>query len=222
LKARGKKAATTTETAAPDEFGELVDVNEKTAAVIPPSEIIDLPRPDFKTSIITLRGTSPLISHRWSDKAKQMMLAKQMKKASTGKEAKNPEQDFRDSLYTHPDGGYGFPTIAFKACAVRAGTYANQKMTFLRGAFHVIGGELVRIEGEPRMREDMVRVANGVADIRYRGEFPSWSCQIRVVYNARAISIEQILNLFRIAGFSVGIGEWRPEKDGVYGMFEVM
>jgi hypothetical protein len=29
------------------------------------------------------------------------------------------------------------------------------------------------------------------------------------------------MNLLNTAGFAVGVGEWRPEKDGQYGMFRV-
>lgn len=191
-----------------------------TAATV---EAVQLPAPNLVTVQIGIVGTSPLIVHRWSDKAKKQMLDKQTKRASAGKVAKDPEQDYRDSLYVLPDeqgGGYGFPTVAFKAAAVRAGTYSELKMTFLRGAFHV-QGEMVEIVGEPRPREDMVRVGMGVADIRYRAEFPEWRTTLTVRYNARAISLEMLLNLFQIAGFSVGVGEWRPEKDGSFGMFEV-
>lgn len=182
---------------------------------------ITVPAPDIQTARFRLVGTSPLICHAWSEKAKKQILDKQMKKATPGKEAKNPEQDFLDSLYPMPDGdGYGFPTIAFKAAMVRAGTYLDLKMTFLRGAFH-IPGELARIEGEPQPREDMVRVGMGTADIRYRGEFDPWATELTIKFNARVISHEQLANLLVTAGFSVGVGEWRPEKDGSYGMWEL-
>lgn len=174
---------------------------------------------DIQTIKLSLRGTAPLICHRWSEKAKKQMLDKQMKIASVGKAAKDPEQDYKDSLYVHPDGGYGFPAVAFKAAAVRAGTYSDLKMTFLRGAFHVLG-ELVKIDGEPTMREDMVRIAQ-TADIRYRGEFPEWGTTLDIRFNARAITVPQLGSLFQLAGFAVGIGEWRPEKNGQYGTFEV-
>lgn len=183
-------------------------------------EIVQRLEIELVRSQIRLHGTSPLIVHNWSEKAKKEMLDKQMKRASKGKAAKDPEQDYQNSLYRRPDGGFGFPSVAFKAAAVRAGTYCDLKMTFLRGSFHV-EGELVLIEGEPRMREDMVRVGMGTADIRYRGEFPEWTAVLNVLYNARAIQIEQIVNLFNIAGFAVGVGEWRPEKSGQYGRFEV-
>ena len=169
---------------------------------------------------LRLIGTSPLIVHKWSEKAKKQMLDKQMKRGSQGKAAKDPDQDYRESLYIRDDGTYGFPAVAFKAAAVRAGTYCEMKMVFLRGAFHV-EGDLVHVEGEPQRREDMVRVGMGTADIRYRPEFPKWATELDVSYNSRALAAEQIVNLFEIAGFAVGVGEWRPEKDGQFGRFRV-
>jgi hypothetical protein len=74
---------------------------------------------------------------------------------------------------------------------------------------------------EPHRREDMVRIGMGTADIRYRGEFDPWSVNVPIIYNAGVLSAEQIMHLFRIAGFAIGVGEWRPQKDGSYGMFRV-
>lgn len=183
---------------------------------------VTLPPLRIETIRVTLIGDTPLIVHRWSEKAKKMMLDKQMKKASAGKEAKDPVQDFKDSLYVLPDGGFGFPIIGFKAAAVTACTsIGGVTKVAARQAFHV-DGEFARIEGdEPTMREDMVRVGMGTADIRYRGEFKRWWTTISVKHNANVFSAEQVLNLFSTAGFAVGVGEWRPEKDGQFGRFHV-
>ena len=186
----------------------------------PTTSVIQLPELDLQTVQLKLVGISSLISHRWAEKAKKQMLDKQTKKASAGKAAKNPEDDYEQSLYPYPGGGYGFPSIGFKAAAVRAGTYSELKMTYLRGAFHVLG-ELVKIDGKPEPREDMVRVGMGTADIRYRADFKKWAATLTIRFNRRAIGLEQLINLFRIAGFSVGVGDWRPEKDGSHGMWEV-
>ena len=185
------------------------------------AETVELKSIDIRKFEMTLVGDSPLICHRWSEKAKREILDKHMKKARQAKIAKDPDKDFEESLYKLSDGGYGFPAIGVKAAAVSAARHATGlPMTFLRGAFH-IDGEMVRIHGSPRMREDMVRVGIGGAENRFRGEFREWSTTFVVRYNASTISIEQIINLFNIAGFAVGIGEWRPEKDGSYGMFHV-
>ena len=90
----------------------------------------------------------------------------------------------------------------------------------MRAAFH-IDGELLEINGIPKIREDMVKVGLGVADIRYRAEFCPWSMTFSVKYNAGAISLEQLINLFNLGGFACGIGEWRAERGGSFGAFHV-
>lgn len=189
---------------------------------------VELPPLNIQRIEVMLVGDTPLIMHRWSEKAKKEMLDKQMKKAKQAREAKSPERDFRDSIYVLPalkKGGaerYGFPVIAFKAAAVTACTsIGGITKVQARQAFH-IDGEFAVIEGsEPHMREDMVRIGMGTADIRYRGEFFPWFTRLTIAHNANVMSAEQILNMLNTAGFGVGVGEWRPEKDGQYGRFHV-
>lgn len=199
---------------------------------------LELPALNIQLMEIVVCGDSPLIVHAWSEKAKREMLGKQMKQAKGAKEAKSPESDFAASLYRMADGGYGFPSVAFKNAAVTAGTSVSGITKIAaRQAFHILGEDadvqgafdgavsrqnLVRINGgEPRMREDMVRVGMGTADLRYRGEFVDWHAKLLVRYNGNVLSEAQILNLINTAGFAVGVGEWRPEKDGQSGMFHV-
>lgn len=188
----------------------------------PVSNEIVVPRINLKTFAITLVGDSPLICHAWGSKAKQMILDKNMKKPKQAKEAYDPQQAYLDSLYPMPDGnGYGFPAIGLKGCAVSACRFVDGiPMTMARGAFH-IAGELIKIDGTPHIRQDMVRIGMGTADIRHRGEFTEWSILLPITYNASALSPDQVVNLFNVAGFGVGIGEWRPETNGSYGRFHV-
>lgn len=60
---------------------------------------VELPQIDLGVFTVNIIGDSPLIVHKWSHKAKEEMLGKQMKKASKGKDAKVPAKDFVDSLY---------------------------------------------------------------------------------------------------------------------------
>lgn len=74
----------------------------------------------------------------------------------------------------------------------------------------------------PIMREDMVKVGMGTADIRYRGEFRNWSTDMKITYNKNGqYSLEQIINIINAGGFCCGVGEWRPERDGQNGTFHV-
>ncbi len=199
---------------------------------------IELPKLDIRLMEVVVMGDSPLIVHAWSQKAKLEMLGKQMKQAKGAKEAKDPRADFEASLYKLAGGGYGFPSVGFKNAAVTACTsVAGITKVAARQAFHILGEDvdvqgafegtkarnnLVRIEGgEPQMRADMVRVGMGTADLRYRGEFADWHAKLLVRYNGNVLSESQILNILNVAGFAVGVGEWRPEKDGMSGMFHV-
>ena len=194
---------------------------------------VELPKLNVEAIEITLIGDSPLICHKWSDKAKKEILDKQMHKAKQAKTAKDPWMDYCDSLYwltkmpVKPTekqiqkAKFGFPAVAFKSAAVDACSFADgMTKVGARGLFH-IPSEMVEINGTPEIREDMTRIGMNVADIRYRGEFKEWSATIEIRFNVNAISAEQIVNLFNLAGFGIGIGEWRPQKDGSYGRFHV-
>lgn len=214
------------------------------AAEAPPAEaagplakgaVVFIPKIETIQTTVEVRGISPLIVHAWGKKAKEMMRQKQQKLASRAKEAKNPVEDFNESRYRNDRGEDCLPVIAFKSCAVEAGLLAGVFKTVLRKAFFVgrAGEDLVPImnpatgkpygeEDPPTMREDMVRVGQGVADMRYRAEYRDWYVQIPVEFNPRIISAEQLMNLFDNAGYSIGVCEWRPEKDGQFGRFRVV
>jgi len=71
------------------------------------------------------------------------------------------------------------------------------------------------------MREDMVRVGMGTADIRYRAEYRDWSALLRIEFVPSIIDLESVVALVD-AGGTNGVGEWRPEKSGSYGTYEVV
>ena len=72
------------------------------------------------------------------------------------------------------------------------------------------------------MRRDMVRVGQGAADIRYRGQLENWSAEFTISYNENGMhNLDKIISLLNAGGYVCGIGEWRPERDGQYGMFHV-
>lgn len=82
---------------------------------------------------------------------------------------------------------------------------------------------MVQIHAESvTMREDMVRVGMGSADIRYRGQFNNWYADLTIVYNENGDkSLDEIVTIMNAGGYVCGLGEWRPEKDGQYGMYHI-
>lgn len=202
---------------------------------------INLTRIKREVALITVAGTAPLIVHQWSEKAKRMMLDAQQGKKNP-KVAKDPKQDWLDSMYrfdgadrsvTTPLNSHGEPVMAFKAATVKGGARAfgkSVKMTELRQSLVFLpdgmgddGLQLTRlmIDSEPSMREDMVRVGMGTADIRYRAEYRDWSALLRIEYVPSVIDLSSVVALVD-AGGTNGVGEWRPEKSGSFGTYEVV
>ncbi len=196
------------------------------------AKVLEIPEPNIKLMRLTVVGDSPLICHKFSEKSQRMILDKQTKTPKGPKEAKNPEEDFRNSLYPIPGkpGKFGFPATGFKNAAVDACSFIEGVTKVLsRGAFQIFGvddRDLVTIESKdgPVMRQDFVRLQaiGNPADIRFRGEFTNWKANLIVRYLASAISPGQIVNLLNTGGFSIGVGERRPQKEGAsFGLFHV-
>lgn len=216
------------------------------------TELVEIKPIEMKTMEIEIIGDTPLIMHAWSEKAKRMMLETQKGQTKGKKKpVRNPVDDFIQSLYWLTEkpvykedaseeeceiafneaiskgAKFGFPVTAFKqagnSAALRMGWVKNQ--TGLRGAYFIGSefGDMVEIVSDaPIMREDMVKVGMGTADLRYRGEFRNWRAKFKVKVNTSGMfSIENILNVINAGGSVCGVGEWRPEKDGQFGMYHI-
>lgn len=181
-----------------------------------------------ETLRIPIRGTSPLIVHRFSEKAKRMMLDSAQGRKSP-KMPKDPVAEYEAAAYRFEDGGYGFPVIGFKAATVGAARFYDKSVTmtllrqcmFFQGEIGVDGQQLARIDGEPQMREDVVRVGNRGTDLRYRPEFREWKTELTVVYVTSMLTRNSLLSLIDAGGMGIGIGDWRPERNGDFGTYQI-
>lgn len=207
-------------------------------------EVVEIKPLDNRQVKIQIIGDTPLIVHAWSDKAKRMMLEAQQKTTKTkAKDIRDPYDEFINSMYwltEKPESTveafeqavangakWGFPVGAIKmagnSAAYRAGWVKNQMQ--LRGSYFLKTewGDMAEIKGDaPIIREDMVRIGMGSADLRYRAEFRNWTMEMILEYNAGGeLTLEQIMNVVNLGGYSVGIGEWRPEKDGDFGRYHI-
>ena len=210
------------------------------------TEIVEIKPLEIKEIKIKIVGDTPLIVHAWSAKAKLQMLQAQLRSTKTkAKETRDPYDDFIQSMYwitdvpkeSTPDAfeqavkagaKWGFPVTAIKmagnSAAYRLGWVKNQMG--LRGSYFLKSeyGDLAQIitEEPPVMREDMVRIGMGSADLRYRGEFRNWSMNLILEYNASGeLTLEQIVNVLNAGGYVCGLGEWRPERDGDFGRYHI-
>lgn len=213
-----------------------------------PQVVVEIKPLKIRVLKLTLVGDSPLIVHAWSFKAQRQIVQKHMGEAPDDgtKEAKDPVECMRDCLSQLPGGkGYGFPAIAVKKALVAVANQAGLKKVDMRYAFHVIG-DLLPIQAPPlespytewdtrfwsqlafaakhgaSLRMDPVRIGMNKPDMRFRAQFPVWSIpNIVIHYNASVCTPSLLVNVAQLAGFANGLGEWRSQKDGGFGMFHV-
>ena len=194
----------------------------------------------IETLQVPLIGTSPLIVNKFSEKAKREMLEKQLKTAKGLKEARDPAAEAEAGEHLTKDGLPAFPIIGLKAAIVSAARLLDFKMTQIRQAIAVSGDasaplntafdgalcrdlvmEIIVPPNERNIREDVGRIGNGTAMLRYRYEYARWAAEAVISYNSEFLSEDQLAQLIHAGGQTVGLGEWRPERGGVYGTFRI-
>lgn len=199
--------------------------------------LIEIPRISVAECELSIVGLTPLIVHRFSEKATKQIRDKQGKRAGAQKEARDPESDWKGACYVIPGheddedwkpGKYYFPASAFK----HAFLYGVKQMQDTKSLPSTLATGWVFVKEDPvlkfssvSLREDTVRIGQGTTTLAYRPQFNDWSVDLLIDYNANTISVEQIVALFDLGGFAGGIGEWRASapknKSGSFGRFRV-
>lgn len=185
----------------------------------------------IQTVELTLRGRpgSPLVIHAFAEKAKQEIRDKQQKKAKKAKEERKPQEEFLAARYVDEQGRECAPITALKKSIITAATAFDDitKVGLRQAVFvdsvAVPGAAYVPIEkhdGTPAigvMREDAVTIGINTRGLAYRPEYKEWQLRIRIEFNSRIVSREQLLALVDQAGWGVGICEGRPERSSALG-----
>lgn len=204
------------------------------------AQAVQITAPNMQTAVFTIRGTAPLVIHRFSHKAKQMMLDK-MKEGSTAKKGKKREaldeqEVFNGGRYISKDGWDGFNAAAIRCAMISACRLVNFKMTLAKLSLFIVEDgrdatepqfSLVRILGsEPVMQHDIGRVETGQAYVCIRPAYHNWSAKLKVRFDADQFTLQDVSNLLARVGAQVGIGEGRPDsKDSAgmgWGTFEII
>lgn len=163
---------------------------------------------------IDLEGITPYLSHRkapdWADGGDKTKTIEE--KVESCRYRLDPPRDNCTD---------GIPAAAFVRAMVSSARHnAADKtpMTKLRGAFFLAAGadNLVPLHAaEPVTKQDSgvnSSSRGSVAVNIYRPQFWPWKVSLEVQYNADLITPQQLYMMLQVAGFSIGVGDARPEK----------
>jgi len=198
--------------------------------------VISAPR--MQTAEFGIRGTTPLVLHKFSKRKKDEIHAKHVAgstgRKGTKKEARDFQREYEEAKF-RCDGWLGINANAFREAMVTAcGLCGFFKTTGKLTVFIEPDGfdveafvPLVKItKGEPQYFEAEVRNATGVMDLRARPLWaPGWEAKVRVRYDADQMTLNDVTNLLMRVGVQVGIGEGRPDSKKScgqgWGLFEL-
>jgi hypothetical protein len=172
---------------------------------------------------VILDGVSPLLTHN----PESMQISTDAKKGS-----RIPDEavEAEAGVYRLPDGTCGLKGEAIRASLVGASGAWKVKRASLRSrvAHVVVVEELV-----PLMRRDGTPISDYVIDkrraivqrqgiIRRRPRFDEWSVALTIEYDPILVTEPKILvDVLNDAGNRMGIGDYRPAKNGWFGRFRV-
>lgn len=207
------------------------------------SKVITIPAPNYEVMKVRIVGDTPIKIHRLGKKMMQEFEDRDHNRPKPKKAERDYPAEFIDSLYFIDANGFevappkavkkntriGFPSSGFKKAMVSAARqFDNIKMTEIRGRFFVNKEvPFVEIKGNPKLDKFWRRIGGkgpgtGTPDIGIRAIIFPWSAELTIKFLKNTISAESILNLLSVAGFSVGVGEERPDKSGdTGGLFHI-
>ena len=182
---------------------------------------------NVKAMTVIVQGVegSSFISHRLAPESVSSFTSRETGK-SKKKELRDYDAEYESCFYYTEDGKHGIPAAAFMSAMLQACTDLEVAKTQIKRNVKLLG-DIFEIENStPKRRVDNPRRSgmNSTPDVRHRPEFYDWECELMVQFNASNVTPDQIINLINHAGFSVGVGDWRPsapKSSGNHGMFKV-
>lgn len=175
---------------------------------------------------VTVRGYSLLVN-RFPEYAIQEIEDKQSGKAKAKKPPKDPIHQYEQAKYKDDDGNECFIGEGFRRSFVEAAVTLSDVSKASLNRELVVTQELIPLEYDTVfMRRDVVKIGAGVSkktDLRYRPCYLNWSCKVPVRLILNETTLERACSIFKMAGLSIGVGDWRPgaPKGGPFGTYDV-
>lgn len=184
------------------------------------------------TYAATIKGISSLLQHAFEQTFGQDEEAREI-----ARENNVPREEARKFLYLSNDGGVFIPGAAFGRLLREAGSSHKQKgsrksvkwivpagctvtddqVTLLNGDGSPMGAEAFEVDSRP-----VVIPSTKGRIMRHRPRFDEWSAKISMEIDEKVISAKLIHQLLEEGGRRLGILDFRPERGGPFGRFEVV
>lgn len=188
---------------------------------------------------ITIGGTSPIIMHNGAAGLDTRSPANIEKAQIARKRGSNRTESDDDrlrqlecitSLYLDEEGAVTFPAAAIRAVIETGARKLKQGPQVREGLvvervekFHYdtekLGTDLEQLATTAQFTTGVVVQRNRV--LRTRAKFDEWAITFTVEVDPELVDVEQLVTWLDIGGRRIGLGDWRPEKSGSNGRFDL-
>lgn len=184
----------------------------------------------MKTIRVTITGATPLLIHRFGEAAEVGSATRRVKTA----EADDPRAEATKHAYIANDGSFFFSAAAIPSAMGSVG--ANHKQRGSRKTLRFVVPAAVRMlsdtvticdeNGKPHKdfevdsRPVTIPATKGRI-MRHRPRWNKWTASFDLVVNDDLLDPAKAHELLTEAGMQCGIGDFRPEKRGPFGTFQV-
>lgn len=194
-------------------------------------QVVEINEISMKDVHFNILGTTPMIMHRFAQKAWRELLLPSLKENRASLEQKlkhEPYEEFRGGTYRNRNPRsptlFHLPNGSFhNSLAAAALDMPGAKRTQIERLTKVVDVN-IDLYGVPQIFCSMVRNSdqNRTPDVRTRPIFPEWACSITVQFLANSLTERGVTHLLAAAGALIGIGDWRSQKGGPYGAFKLV
>jgi len=172
---------------------------------------------------VTIQGTSPLLMNKPS------MLIGDISKDKKPFED-NPEEQAKAKLYVNSKGKLYQPSTHIYGSLVEAGkqkkVVGKGKSTYSKIVGYAVEINPFEIEHKKQDWEIFSILAVNPntrgRNLLHRPMLKEWELDFEVIFDETQIQPQIMKELFDIAGKIAGLGDWRPQKKGPYGRFQVV
>ena len=140
------------------------------------------------------------------------------------------KSQWRGALYWHNSTGPYLPTANVRSCLVEAARLTKMGKQLERGTMLLADKSPLLYKG-PRLPADMWDsreyydcrsvVVSGRRVMRYRPRFLTWGLEIAIQFDPGLINKAELAKIAETAGNLIGIGDFRPNRGGTFGRFDV-
>jgi len=170
---------------------------------------------------VIIEGSTPILFNRFRDVA-----IEGKSKKITGARA---ESNISDKLYLIDDKTH-LPSVYIKNCIVEAGKQfkiiGKGKSTYSKIVASTVDISPFMIEMDVKdfdiFRISAVNPMTKGRMMTERPKYDKWKASFQIILNDPAVPISVMNEILDHAGKYVGIGDWRPEKKGMFGKFMVI